>query len=133
MNFIKTVPVFLFALVIFWILGYSGMLADFLFQKTTFSLMLPSGKYQPSYAYIVLMIGIILFCVEILKSSFVTNVNLVENALSVLTFIGYMLTFIFMPWACNSVFFIFTIFCLFDVIMAYGLSINVARRTISMS
>lgn len=123
MNSILSIPTFLPALIFFWIAGILNWTKDYLFKPVSWSIHLPSGDFNPSWSYIILFMGFVLLMIEILKSAYINRFTFIENVLSWLTFLGFLFTFMFQSWACNSIGFFFTVLSFADVALAYGIGL----------
>lgn len=132
MNIFQKLPTFSVALLAFWVFGLSGILDKYMFKPTGWNWHFPSGVYNPSWQYIVIFIGVILLVVEVFKSASQNSnaTQTVENLLSLVTFLGFLMTFLFQTWALNSVFAMYTVFSFVDIILGYGIGLNLAKQTI---
>jgi hypothetical protein len=77
-------------------------------------------------------LALLLLFVETVKATRTDHREIVNHALSLLTFVGALVEFIVLKGFATSVFFFITAMCLFDVIAGYTISIIAARRDMSV-
>ena len=91
-----------------------------------------SGQHWPFTARdLMVVFGIACLFGEVLKSTNTTSRAIVNHILSTLVFIVYLVEFIIVNFAAESVFFILTILALFDVVAGFTISIKAARRDLA--
>jgi hypothetical protein len=77
-------------------------------------------------------LALLLLFIETVKATRTDHREIVNHALSLLTFVGALVEFIVLKGFATSVFFFITAMCLFDVIAGYTISIIAARRDLSI-
>jgi hypothetical protein len=77
-------------------------------------------------------LALALLFIETVKATRTDHREIVNHALSLLTFVGALVEFIVLKGFATSVFFFITAMCLFDVIAGYTISIIAARRDMSV-
>jgi hypothetical protein len=77
-------------------------------------------------------LALVLLFIEIVKATGTSHREIVNHALSLLTFIGALTEFIVLKGFGTSPFFFITAMCLFDVVAGYTISIIAARRDMSV-
>jgi hypothetical protein len=99
-----------------------------------FSITMMSGaRWSPTLGDLFVIMGTILLFVEIVKSTRISVVSNIENSLSMLVFIIYLVSFIVMPAAGTSTFLILTLMSLLDSMGGFIVSSISARRDISVN
>ena len=73
-----------------------------------------------------------LLFIETVKATGTSHREIVNHALSLLTFIGAVVEFIVLKGFGTSTFFLITAMCLFDVVAGYTISIIAAKRDFNM-
>jgi hypothetical protein len=77
-------------------------------------------------------LALTLLFIETVKATRTSNREIVNHALSLLTFIGAVVEFIVLKGFGTSTFFLITAMCLFDVVAGYTISIIAAKRDFNM-
>jgi hypothetical protein len=82
-----------------------------------------------------LFLALTLLClfIETIKATRTTQREIVNHALSMLTFTGALVEFITLKGFGTSTFFFITAMCLFDVVAGYTISIIAAKRDMTVS
>ena len=80
-----------------------------------------------------LALALLLLFVETIKAAHTSHREILNHALSLLTFIGALVEFITLKGFGTSVFFLITGMCLFDVVAGYTISIIAAKRDLSVA
>ncbi len=97
------------------------------------ALPLPSGApLSLSFGDVVLLLGLVLFFVELLASTRPTQGALLNHGLSLLLFVVCMLLFLLVAACGTAVFFLLTVLTLIDVVSGYSISIITARRDLTL-
>jgi hypothetical protein len=129
-GFLRVLP-FLGLAVVVYIVGV--VLLNVPLSRVLLSLPLPSGATLSfTFGDLVLLLGLILFFVELLISTRPTQGALLNHALSMGLFIACGLLFLLVAACGTSVFFLLTILTLIDVISGYSISIITARRDLTL-
>ena len=71
--------------------------------------------------------------VETVKAANSTHREILNHALSMLTFVAALVEFIVLKGFGTSIFFLITLMCLFDVVAGYTISIITAKRDLTMA
>jgi len=79
-----------------------------------------------------LLLTLALLFVEVIRATRSTSREIVNHALSMLTFVGAMAEFLILKGFATSVFFLMTAMCLFDVVAGYTISIIAAKRDMTI-
>jgi hypothetical protein len=78
-------------------------------------------------------LALVLLFVETVKATRTSHREIVNHALSLLTFVGAVVEFIVLKGFGTSPFFLITAMCLFDVVAGYTISIIGAKRDLSIA
>jgi hypothetical protein len=80
-----------------------------------------------------LALALLLLFIETIKAARTSHREIINHALSLLTFIGALTEFIILKGFGTSVFFLITAMCLFDVVAGYTIAIIAAKRDLSVT
>ena len=78
-------------------------------------------------------LALLLLFIETIKAARTSHREILNHALSLLTFIGALTEFIVLKGFGTSVFFLITAMCLFDVVAGYSIAVIAARRDLAMT
>jgi hypothetical protein len=127
---LRALPLMAVSLIIYNVVALSG--GKELLDKVLFTMpMLRGGEWRFTIGDLILLITILTFFVEIIKSTFTGSAAILDHALSMILFIVAGLEFLIVPQAANSIFFFIVLLCLIDVIAGYTIGMRAARRDIS--
>ena len=125
LHFIPMFGVSYLVFILAHMLGYLG----YLVKSVPFSIMLPSGiEHTPTWGIVVIILGVLMLVVEVLKSTLYSEKVIIDHVLSTFTLIAFIYTYITSPWAGSSVFLVFLVLSMVDVLVGFSVSIQVARR-----
>jgi hypothetical protein len=128
-GFLRTLPFLGLAVIVYLV----GVMSGVPLSRTLFTLPLPSGAALAfTFGDFVLLLGLVLFFVELLISTRPTQGALLNHALSMGLFIVCGLLFLLVAACGTSVFFLLTMLTLIDVISGYSISIITARRDLTL-
>ena len=77
-------------------------------------------------------LALALLFIEVVKATRASQREIINHALSLLTFIGAVVEFLVLKGFATSTFFLITAMCLFDVVAGYTISIIAAKRDFNM-
>ncbi len=98
-----------------------------------FDLPMVSGQvWQLTWRDLMVVFGVVCLFGEVLKSTNTSSRAIVNHIVSTLVFIAYLIEFIVVGFAAQSVFFILMILALFDVLAGLTISIKAARRDLAV-
>ena len=98
-----------------------------------FSLPMFSGdKWKITAGDVLMALALLLLFVETIKAARTTRREIVNHALSMLTFMGAQVEFIVLKGFGTSTFFFIASMCLFDVVAGYTITIITAKRDVSV-
>jgi hypothetical protein len=92
--------------------------------------MISGARWFFTWGDLVLILTLIILFIEILKATYTSTSSLVDHGLSMIVFVAALIEFIVVPQAGTSVFFLFLVALLIDVIAGFTIGIRVARRDI---
>ena len=133
MKLIKHLPLFTFLLLTYNILAFFGGSETPLFEKSLFSWTLASGaSIEFTVDLVMVLAGLLVFFIELMKSTKTSTAAIIDHGLSTLVFIGFLLEFILIPEAGTWGFLMLTVLALMDVIAGFTVSISTARRDLAI-
>lgn len=94
--------------------------------------MVSQHVWQFTARDLLVVFGIACLFGEVLKSTNTSSRAIVNHILSMLVFIAYLIEFLVVGFAAESVFFILGVLALFDVLAGLAISIKAARRDLSV-
>ena len=98
-----------------------------------FSIKMASGDpWTVTLADLFLLFALALLFIETVKATRTTTREIINHALSMLTFVAALVEFILLKGFATSTFFFITVMALFDVVAGYTISIVAARRDLSI-
>ena len=98
------------------------------FDIPRFSIALPSGGvWQLGLDTILLALALVLLFFQLLKATR-GGASITENALSTMVFAACLILFLVWDRAATSTFFLLTLMSMVDVIAAFAVTVNAARR-----
>lgn len=92
--------------------------------------MISGGRWFFTWGDLILIIALVILFIEILKATYTSTSSLVDHGLSMVVFVAALIEFIVVPQAATSVFFLFLVALLIDVIAGFTIGIRVAKRDI---
>ncbi|GAB6067667.1 hypothetical protein JCM13664_09850 [Methylothermus subterraneus] len=96
-------------------------------------LTLPSkAVWEISLGDGLIFLGVLLLYAEVLKATNTQTSALFDHALSVLVFALFLVEFLIVPQAGNSVFFALMLMALIDVVAGFSVTIVAARRDVDL-
>lgn len=115
------------------LIGLLGADAEDLWRSEIFSVgMMSGGVWAMTLGDLMLVIALLLFFVEILKSTR-TSTSVVDHMLSTFVFVAFLVEFLLVRGAATSLFFTLTLIALVDVIAGFSVSIRSAGRDVHLS
>lgn len=127
---LRALPMLAIPLILYNALALSG--GGELLKRVMFTMpMLKGGVWEFTIGDLVLLVTVITFFIEIIKSTFTGSAAILDHALSMVLFIVAGLEFLIVPQAATSVFFFIVLLCMIDVVAGYTIGMRAARRDIS--
>lgn len=129
---IAAIPLTVIPLILFNALGYA--LGGDPWGNVLLTIPLISGRpWELTLADLMILLAMVLLFFETLRSAAPARTSTITNHIvSTILLIVYIIEFITVPMAADSVFFVLTIIALFDVIAGFTISIRSASRDISL-
>lgn len=94
--------------------------------------MVSNARWTLTLGDMMIVAALILLFVEILKATRTGMGSIIDHILSTLLFVVYLIEFLLVREAANSVFFILMFISLIDVVAGYSVTIRSARRDLSV-
>lgn len=132
MKYIYYFPLLAIILVTYNILMLSGGMIQANPDMIRIPLMANDEAMYLKLGDILVMLGIVLLYFEILKSTRSSKATIIDHALSMLTFVVFLVEYIVVAGAGTATFMILTLMSLFDVIAGFTITISTSRRDISL-
>jgi hypothetical protein len=129
---LTAIPLTIVPLIVFNVLAYSLGAAPW--DNVLFSIPLMSGlAWSIRISDVIILLGLLMLFFETLRSAQVsTSATIANHIISTVLLIVYIVEFIIVPVAGDSLFFILTAIALFDVVAGFTISIKTAQRDISL-
>jgi hypothetical protein len=94
--------------------------------------MMSGGIFSMSLGNLMILIGLVFFFVEILKSTRTSSASILDHLLSTFVFVAFLVEFLMVRNAANPVFFTLMIISLIDVLAGFSVSIRAAGRDVNL-
>ena len=125
------IPLTILPWIVFNIVGAASGAAAW--DGAVFDLTMVSGAvWTFTWRDLMVVFGVACLFGEVLKSTNTSSRAIVNHILSTLVFIAYLIEFIVVGFAAQSVFFVLTVVALFDVLAGLTISIKAARRDLAV-
>jgi hypothetical protein len=125
---LTVIPLIVYNVVAF---GFAGAADPW--ASETFGLTMISGvRWLMTVGDLMIVLGIICLFFEVLKSTNSTSRSITNHVLSTIVLILYIVEFIAVSPAAQSVFFILLVIALFDVIAGFSITIKTASRDVAL-
>jgi hypothetical protein len=95
--------------------------------------MMSGGVFSMTLGILVIVIALVLFFVEIVKSTRTSNASIVDHLLSTFVFVAFLIEFLMVRGAAHPVFFTLMIITLIDVLAGFSVSLRSAGRDVNLS
>ncbi|MCX7303960.1 MAG: hypothetical protein NTV73_06440, partial [Hyphomicrobiales bacterium] len=95
--------------------------------------MMSGGVFSMTLGMLMVVIALLLFFVEIVKSTRTSNASLVDHLLSTFVFVAFLVEFLLVRGAAHPVFFVLMVIALIDVLAGFSVSLRSAGRDISIN
>ncbi len=133
---LTAIPLTIVPLILFNVIGYAVGVApgaESIWLKDLFQVPLISGESWPvTPSDLMILLGLIMLFFETLRAALPARTATIANhIISTILLIVYVVEFIVVPVAGDSLFFILTAIALFDVVAGFTISIRTAQRDIS--
>ncbi len=132
MQWIRSLPL----LIVLWGI-YNGLVltgqAPEALGNLMFRLALPSqASWSVTLSDLLLFTGLVLLAGEVFRATSSGTASILNHTLSTLVFVLFLVEFLIVPQAGNSVFFALTLMALIDVVAGFSVTIVAARRDVDL-
>jgi hypothetical protein len=119
-------------------LGLAGLFGDGPngdpWQTELFSFrMMSGGVFSMTLGIMMVVIALLLFFIEIVKSTRTSNASVIDHVLSTFVFVAFLVEFLLVRGAAHAVFFVLMVIALIDVLAGFSVSLRAAGRDVSIS
>ncbi len=126
-------PLLVIPLVVYNLMALFGAPAGWMF-KALFTITMFSGdQWDVSSGDVFLALSLMLLFIEVTKSTRTDAIAIINHGLSMLIAVVGIIQFVAVPGFANSVFFIFVLMMLFDVVAGFTVTIVAAKRDFGSS
>jgi hypothetical protein len=94
--------------------------------------MMSGGVFTMTLGILLIVIGLLLFFVEIVKSTRTSNASVVDHLLSTFVFVAFLVEFLLVKGAAHPVFFTLMVITLIDVLAGFSVSLRAAGRDVHL-
>lgn len=128
-------PLLILPLIIFNVVAFVFMAGNpTSWSSEVFTIPMVSGVvWSLTAGDLMLVLGLLCLFFEVVKSTNTGRSSVLEHMLSTLVFVVFLVEFILVGAAANSVFFILMVMSLFDVVAGFTVSITAAGRDVTMN
>lgn len=103
-----------------------------LWQNEVFSVtMMSGGVWSMTWADVLIVVSLVLLFVEIMKSTRTSNKSIVDHLLSTFVFVAFLVEFLLIRDAANSLFFTLMLIALVDVLAGFSVTIRSSGRDVN--
>ncbi|RWH80461.1 MAG: hypothetical protein EOQ86_10870 [Mesorhizobium sp.] len=95
--------------------------------------MMSGGVFSMTLGDLIVLIGLILFFIEIVKSTRTSSASVMDHLLSTFVFVAFLVEFLLVKGAAHSVFFTLMVIALVDVLAGFSVSMRAATRDINVN
>jgi hypothetical protein len=94
--------------------------------------MMSGGTFSMTLGDLMILVGLVFFFVEILKSTRTSNASILDHLLSIFVFVAFLVEFLLVKGAAHSVFFTLMVITLIDVLAGFSVSLRSADRDVNL-
>ncbi|WP_421915920.1 hypothetical protein [Mesorhizobium sp.] len=95
--------------------------------------MMSGGVFSMTIGDLIVLIGLVFFFAEMVKSTRTTNASIMDHLLSTFVFVAFLVEFLLVKGAAHSVFFTLMVIALIDVLAGFAVSMRSASRDINLN
>lgn len=95
--------------------------------------MMSGGVFEMTLGILMIVVALLLFFVEIVKSTRTSNASIVDHLLSTFVFVAFLVEFLLVRGAAHPVFFTLMVISLIDVLAGFSVSLRSAGRDVNLS
>jgi hypothetical protein len=126
------IPLTVIPLIVYNVIALIGGAGDPWAGEMVGLTMISGVRWVLTLGDLAVVLGIVCLFFEVLKSTNSTTRAITNHVLSTIVLIVYIVEFIVVGFAANSVFFILLVIALFDVIAGFSITIKTASRDIAL-
>ena len=93
--------------------------------------MMSGGTWTMTLGDVMIVVALVLFFVEIVKSTRTSSSSVIDHLLSTFVFVAYLVEFLLVQGAAHSLFFTLMIISLIDVLAGFSVTIRSAGRDVN--
>lgn len=130
-----SIPFLIIPVIIYNIIGFLSSNV----QEAMASALLPTitlvsgGEWNFTLGDLLLLLSLVLLFVEILKSTRIGAISLLDHILSTILFVLCLIEFLVVKQAATSVFFLIMVMTLIDMVAGFSVTMRAARRDIGFA
>jgi len=94
--------------------------------------MMSGGVFSLTLGDLMIVIALIFFFVEVLKSTRTSNASILDHLLSTFVFVAFLVEFLLVKGAAHPVFFILMVIALIDVLAGFSVTLRSAGRDVNL-
>lgn len=94
--------------------------------------MLSGGVWSMTLKDLMILVALALLFIEVIKSTRTSNASVLDHMLSLGVFVLFLVEFLLVEGAANSLFFVLTIIALVDVLAGFTISLRAASRDVNL-
>ena len=103
-----------------------------IWQRELFALpMMSGGVWRATLADGLIAIALVLLFIEIMKSTRTSNRSIIDHVLSLFVFVAFLVEFLLVDRATNSLFFTLMMIALVDVLAGFSVTIRASGRDVN--
>jgi hypothetical protein len=132
---LRALPLIVIAFIAYNVVVLAGgnVPADDILRKPIFSIPMMSGaRWVFSMGDLLILLTMFLLFIELIKSTYTSNLQMIDHVLSMLVFIACLVEFLLVDRAATSVFFFIMVAALIDVVAGALIGIRTARRDLNI-
>ena len=130
MAVLRSIPLLALIWILYNVVAFFGVAT---MGHQVFSFSLTSGAvWTINVGELLIIVGLLALFVEVFRSTRTSTASVLNHILSTLVFVAFLVEFITVERAGNSVFFILMVMALLDVIAGFSVTIFTARRDLAV-
>lgn len=95
--------------------------------------MMSGGVFSMTLGMLLIVVALLLFFIEIVKSTRTSNASILDHLLSTFVFVAFLVEFLLVRGAATSVFFTLMVVTLIDVLAGFSVSLRAAGRDVTVN
>jgi hypothetical protein len=128
---VSALPLTVIPLIVFNIVAFA--FGGSVWGAELFGLPMVSGvTWVVTYGDVMIAAGIVVLFFEVMRSGQTSSVTVLNHILSTVLLLLFVVEFVVVAQAANSVFFVLVLLALFDVVAGFSITIRTASRDVSL-